>query len=105
MCGSPTAGDCTSAHPSPACADAECCLAVRELDPYCCDTAWDAACVAFAGTACARSPDIDGDGVVGAIDLAIVLSHWGEPHPPADLDGDGTIGATDLAAVLSAWTS
>ncbi|MCE2883496.1 MAG: dockerin type I domain-containing protein [Planctomycetaceae bacterium] len=105
VCGSPTAGECTSAHPTPACADAECCLAVCELDPYCCETAWDAACVTTAGTACARSPDIDGDGVVGAIDLAIVLNHWGEPHPPADLDGDGAVGATDLAAVLSAWTS
>jgi len=105
VCGSPTAGECTVAHPTPACADAACCLAVCELDPYCCETAWDAACAAAASTVCARSPDIDGDGVVGAIDLAIVLNHWGEPHPPADLDGDGTVGATDLAAVLSAWNS
>jgi len=105
VCGSPTAGECTVAHPTPACVDAECCLAVCALDPYCCETAWDAACVVAAGTVCARSPDIDGDGVVGAIDLAIVLNHWGEPHPTADLDGDGAVGATDLAAVLSAWAN
>jgi hypothetical protein len=105
VCGSPTAGDCTIAHETPACEDAACCLAVCEIDPYCCDTAWDALCAATAGTACARSADIDGDGVVGAVDLAIVLNRWGEAYEPADLDGDGTVGAADLAAVLSAWTN
>jgi hypothetical protein len=92
-------------HPTPACADAECCNTVCDLDPYCCETEWDAMCVKEAAGLCARSPDIDGDGVVGAIDLAIVLSHWSEAYLPADLDGNGTVGAEDLAAVLSAWSS
>ncbi|MFM7261730.1 MAG: dockerin type I domain-containing protein [bacterium] len=104
VCGSPTAGECTSAHPTPACADAECCLAICALDPYCCDTEWDAVCATATSTTCARSADIDGDGVVGAIDLAIVLNRWGEAYPAADLDGDGSVGAGDLARVLSAWT-
>lgn len=52
--------------------------------------------------------DLDGDGMVGASDLALLLSAWGETGgksgpPPADLDGDGTVGAGDLAILLSAW--
>jgi len=105
VCGSPTTGACNEVHTTPACADAECCNTVCDLDPYCCETEWDAMCVKVAAGLCARSADIDGDGVVGAIDLAIVLSHWGEAYLPADLDGNGTVGAEDLAAVLSAWSS
>lgn len=55
----------------------------------------------------APTPDLDGDGVVGAGDLAQLLGSWG-PCPageicPADLDGDGTVGAGDLAALLGSW--
>jgi hypothetical protein len=48
--------------------------------------------------------DLDGDGVVGATDLAALLAAWGSGTPAADLDGDGFVGATDLAALLAAWT-
>lgn len=105
VCGSPTTGACNEVHTTPACADAECCNAVCDLDPYCCETEWDAMCVKESSGLCIRSADIDGDGVVGAIDLAIVLNHWGDEYAPADLDGNGTVGAEDLAAVLSAWNS
>ncbi len=47
--------------------------------------------------------DLDGDGVVGAGDLAIVLGSWGGPNPAADLNGDGIVNAGDLALVLGAW--
>ena len=50
------------------------------------------------------NPDLDGDGIVGATDLAMVLSAWGAANSPADLDASGTVGAGDLAMVLSAWT-
>ena len=48
--------------------------------------------------------DLNGDGVVDALDLAIVLGAWG-PNPGhiADLNGDGMVNATDLAFVLGAW--
>jgi hypothetical protein len=46
--------------------------------------------------------DLDGDGVVGASDLAILLGAWGGKGP-ADLDGDGVVGASDLAILLGAW--
>jgi len=46
--------------------------------------------------------DLDGDGFVGAPDLANLLGAWGGPGA-ADLDGDGVVGAQDLAAMLGAW--
>ncbi|MBT8484206.1 MAG: VCBS repeat-containing protein, partial [Phycisphaerae bacterium] len=48
--------------------------------------------------------DIDGDGVVGFLDLLAVLAAWGPcPGCPQDLDGDGVVGFTDLLVVLAAW--
>ena len=49
------------------------------------------------------SPDLDGDGSVGASDLALLLGAWGTAGPAADLDGDGAVGASDLALLLGAW--
>lgn len=49
--------------------------------------------------------DIDGDGSVGNVDLAILLGAWGTSGGPADLDGDGTVGNTDLAILLGAWSA
>jgi hypothetical protein len=47
------------------------------------------------------SPDLNGDGVVDAADLAILLGAWGTGG--ADLDGDGTTDASDLAILLGEW--
>lgn len=47
--------------------------------------------------------DIDGDGIVGPADLALLLGSWGQPGA-ADLDGDGAVGPADLAILLGAWT-
>jgi hypothetical protein len=50
------------------------------------------------------SPDLDGDGAVGASDLAILLGDWGPcPTLPPDLNGDGVVESTDLALFLGAW--
>ncbi len=50
--------------------------------------------------------DLDGDGSVGASDLAILLGAWGSctSSCPADLDGNGAVGAGDLAILLGAWS-
>jgi hypothetical protein len=45
--------------------------------------------------------DFDGDGAVGASDLAEMLNAWGGPG--ADLNGDGSTDAADLAELLGAW--
>jgi hypothetical protein len=47
--------------------------------------------------------DLDGDGIVGGADLAILLGAWGSSDPAADLDGDGVVGASDLAILLGGW--
>lgn len=48
--------------------------------------------------------DLDGDGAVGAADLAALLGAWGPAIGGfADLDADGGVGAGDLAVLLGAW--
>jgi hypothetical protein len=53
----------------------------------------------------ARFGDLDGDGVVGPADLAIVISAWGSANPIADLNGDGVVGGDDLGIVLANWSN
>ena len=45
--------------------------------------------------------DLDGDGSVGAGDLAALLNAWGTAA--GDLDGDGTTNGADLTILLSNW--
>lgn len=59
-------------------------------------------------TPVAPSADLDGDGVVGHLDLTLLLDSWGAcAGPPgdcaADLDGNGAVGITDLLMLLAAW--
>jgi formylglycine-generating enzyme required for sulfatase activity len=51
-------------------------------------------------------PDLNGDGVVNGVDLAVVLGQWGVPGGVdigADINGDGLVEGKDVASVLSAW--
>lgn len=50
--------------------------------------------------------DLNGDGTVGAADLAMLLGAWGPASlgSPADLNGDGEVGPQDLAMLLGAWS-
>ena len=52
--------------------------------------------------------DLDGDGVVGPLDLSIVVDSWGPCPPPprqcsADIDTDGSVGVPDLLILLRQW--
>ncbi len=47
--------------------------------------------------------DIDGDGVVGSTDLALLIGFWSSADPSSDLDGDGVVGSTDLAQLIGSW--
>lgn len=49
--------------------------------------------------------DLDGDGSVGAPDLAMLLGRWGEAGPIGDFDSDGAVGAADLGLLLGAWST
>ena len=48
--------------------------------------------------------DLDGDGVVGSVDLAICLGAWGTSDPSADLNGDGVVNLQDVSILLGAWS-
>ncbi len=53
---------------------------------------------------CECPADLDGDGVVGILDLLALLAAWGpNPGDPADFDGDGTVGILDLLTLLANW--
>lgn len=57
-----------------------------------------------------RAPgDLDLDGVVGGVDLAVLLGAWGTcgfcEACPADLDADCLVGASDLTIMLGSWGS
>jgi len=50
--------------------------------------------------------DLNNDGHVNGVDLAIVLNNWGfcgSGACPADIDRDGLVNGVDLAMVLSNW--
>ena len=49
------------------------------------------------------SADGNGDGVVNAADLALLLGTWGQTPDPPGFDGDGDVDAFDLALVLGNW--
>lgn len=61
----------------------------------------------YVATALARAPaDLDGDGVVGELDLYILLASWGlgasaPNRSVADINRDGVIGVGDLLRVLN----
>ena len=57
----------------------------------------------FNGGAINRA-DINRDGAVNSIDLASLLSAWGDAGGAADINQDGSVGAPDVAMLLSAWT-
>ena len=51
--------------------------------------------------------DLNGDGIIGAADLAELLAQWGVCVPvcTADFNADGVVNSADLAEILAAWTS
>jgi hypothetical protein len=102
-CGAASAGSCYTTH-GPACADADCCQTVCTQDPFCCQAAWDSVCVNEAASLCGAPcvGDLDGNGIVGAPDLGILLGAW-STSGVGDLNGDFTVNAADLAILLGAW--
>jgi hypothetical protein len=53
---------------------------------------------------CGCEGDLNGDGMVNAVDLATLLGLWGQcTAVAADFDLDGMVGASDLSVLLGAW--
>ena len=67
------------------------------------DLAWSPFVLDLRPTKPACPADLDGNGDVGAPDIASLLSQWGTFGGSADLDGDGTVASSDIAVLLSAW--
>jgi hypothetical protein len=55
------------------------------------------------GASAEPTPDINGDGVVGGPDLAILLAAWETADAAADLNGNGVVDGPDLSILLAAW--
>jgi len=80
-CGNETAGSCCDANGTPYCDDAACCEAVCAVDPFCCDVAWDNACVSQVasvcgqadciGAACDHSPCVEGAALDAGCDACV----------------------------------
>ncbi|MBL9121226.1 MAG: VCBS repeat-containing protein [Phycisphaerae bacterium] len=51
----------------------------------------------------ANPADLNGDGVVNAVDLAILIGAWGGAGL-GDINGDGTTDAVDLALLIGSWS-
>ena len=106
-CGAPDTGDCDTVHPTPFCADGECCSQVCAVDPTCCYDAWDAGCVSIAGETCTAPcnpdcrEDFNDDGVKDGADLGVLLASWGLKGC-TDLDRNGATDGADLGLFLGA---
>jgi hypothetical protein len=48
----PASGSCFVSHATPGCNDPDCCEVVCDIDPFCCDVAWDSICAGEAADAC-----------------------------------------------------
>lgn len=59
---------------------------------------------AFARGGADEVADFNNDGEIGAQDLALLLSHWGEVNAAFDLNGSGRVDSGDLTILLNDWT-
>jgi len=48
---------------------------------------------------------VNGDGIINAADLSLLLAAWRTADPNADVDGDGNVSAADLSLLLQNWSS
>jgi hypothetical protein len=52
VCGPGNPQSCFLANPGPGCGDAECCMMICAVDPFCCNVSWDAICASEALDVC-----------------------------------------------------
>ncbi|MBL9149998.1 MAG: hypothetical protein JNM94_15015 [Phycisphaerae bacterium] len=57
-CGDLGKGSCFVKHDTPGCDDGGCCERVCDIDPLCCEIAWDLDCVFFADSVCTDCGDL-----------------------------------------------
>jgi hypothetical protein len=113
-CGLPESGSCVMPHENVGCADATCCTAVCNVDPFCCDVGWDEYCAGGAVETCGiPAPMIQVMGFDGNVTLPGGVSispcdlasfHTGTGQWSVWFDGDdvGLAGQAIVAATLTA---
>ena len=47
--------------------------------------------------------DLNLDGTVDGLDLAVLLAAWGTQNSIADIDSSGTVDGSDLTSLLASW--
>ena len=58
----------------------------------------------FVPDICECTGDLDGDGMVAASDITVLLTAWGNSgSSPADLNGDQLVNGADLTILLGSW--
>lgn len=72
-CGLPESGDCDVENGTPGCSDEVCCLAICEIDLFCCKEVWDDSCAVLAIELC------DGGGGCGSPGAGDCHSNNGTP--------------------------
>ena len=109
-CENPANGPCDAVHPTPFCNDSQCCYAVCEIEPFCCEIAWDQRCVNAAIKICpppcgGKCPgDFNNDGLVNGGDIGLLLAGWNSPGC-TDLNTSGTTDGGDLGQLLAMFGS
>jgi hypothetical protein len=113
-CGTPESGSCVMPHENVGCADATCCTAVCNVDPFCCDVGWDEYCAGGAVETCGipapiiqvmgfgTNTNLPGGVAVGPCDLAAFNSATGEWSVYFDGDDVGLTGQVIMAASRTA---
>ena len=105
-CGSEEAGSPFLNNGTPGCDDADCCIRVCEIDPFCCETSWDSNCARSAAFRCFGwcQGDFNFDGKVEGGDLGILISEWGsESAELEDLNDDLIVDGADFGIFLGNW--
>ena len=104
----PEAGSCDQANGTPGCDDAACCNLVCDLDPYCCEVAWDEMCAGpndrVLGASCVELFEASGQSggtAGGGMPDLIVVGIGGESG--FNHEEYGVVG--DIAAFSSATTA
>lgn len=80
---------CCTAHQSPSCSDLACSATVCAIDPYCCNSVWDATCAAEAAQLCGAAAPYCIDSNQDATPDICAAGGGGGGTGGADCDNDG----------------
>ena len=97
-CGDPNAGECGVPNGSPGCSDGSCCLAVCDIDLFCCKEDWDQNCVDYAIELCS------GGGACGSPSAGDCYEANGTPACD-DAECCSSVCAADPYCCDTAWDS